>query len=67
MLDHEIIANGKCSVCGKPLQGNRIFVCEECENQDKKKFIELMKGSKLQVFPYYEPKIEVIQNEQDER
>lgn len=67
MLNHEIIVNGKCSVCGKPLQGNRIFVCEECENQDKKKFIELMKGSKLQAFPYSEPKIEVIQNEQDER
>ena len=26
----KVVANGNCIVCGKPLGGNRLFVCEEC-------------------------------------
>ena len=31
--DFQVIVNGNCTICGKPLSGNRIFICEECEEQ----------------------------------
>ena len=33
--DFQVIVNGNCTKCGKPLSGNRIFICEECEEQNK--------------------------------
>lgn len=27
----EVVVSGKCTVCGKPLNGGRLFVCKECE------------------------------------
>lgn len=33
--DFQVIVNGNCAKCGKPLSGNRIFICEECEEQSK--------------------------------
>ena len=33
--DFQVIVNGNCTKCGKPLSGNRIFICEECEEQSK--------------------------------
>ena len=30
---HEVVANGNCAICGKPLSGDRVFVCEECNNK----------------------------------
>lgn len=30
-----IIVNGNCVICGKPLSGNRLFLCEECEEKEK--------------------------------
>lgn len=45
MLNHEIIANGKCSVCGKPLTGKRIFVCEKCQRtSDQETLKKVMYG-----------------------
>ena len=35
MTKHEIIVNGGCAVCGRPLTGNRIYVCEECQRKAK--------------------------------
>ena len=32
----EIVCNGNCARCGKPLSGDRIFFCEECEELVKK-------------------------------
>lgn len=31
----EIVCNGNCARCGKPLSGDRIFFCEECEKKIK--------------------------------
>lgn len=28
-----IIENGRCVICGKPLKGNRLFVCEDCSKK----------------------------------
>jgi len=46
MLDHAIIDNGKCSICGKPLTGKQVFICEECQEKTQKQntdceFLEL--------------------------
>lgn len=35
MIKREIIVNGDCAVCGRPLTGNRIFICEECQRKAK--------------------------------
>lgn len=32
---HEVVANGNCTICGKPLSGDRVFVCEECNYEPK--------------------------------
>lgn len=34
--DFFIVVNGNCPNCGKPLNGNRIFLCEECGKQERK-------------------------------
>lgn len=31
MIGAEVVVNGHCSVCGKPLNCGRLFVCKECE------------------------------------
>ena len=36
----QVIVNGNCTKCGKPLSGNRIFICEECEEQSKESYNE---------------------------
>ena len=28
-----IIENGRCVICGKPLEENRLFVCEDCSKK----------------------------------
>lgn len=33
----EIVAHGNCARCGKPIEGNSIFLCDECKS--------LMKGA----------------------
>ena len=38
--DFQVIVNGNCTKCGKPLSGNRIFICEECEEQSKENYNE---------------------------
>lgn len=30
-LKAKIIVNGNCMICGKPLTGNNLFICEECQ------------------------------------
>ena len=32
-IKFEIVVNGNCAVCGKPLTGNRFMICEECEGK----------------------------------
>lgn len=29
-FDYKIVANGKCPLCGKPLNGDKIFICKKC-------------------------------------
>ncbi len=29
----EIVVNGNCAVCGKPLTGDRFMICKECEGK----------------------------------
>ena len=45
----EIVCNGNCARCGKPLSGDRIFFCEECEELIKKvdggKVLNSVKGT----------------------
>lgn len=31
--DIEIVSNGNCMICGKPLSGNKLYVCEECKKR----------------------------------
>ena len=31
MIGAEVVVSGKCTVCGKPLNGGRLFVCKNCE------------------------------------
>lgn len=30
---HEVVANGNCAICGKPLSGDKVFICEECSKK----------------------------------
>ena len=30
---HEVVTNGNCAICGKPLSGDRVFICEECSKK----------------------------------
>lgn len=32
----KIVVNGNCAVCGKPLTGNNIFICKECQGKENK-------------------------------
>lgn len=34
-LKFKVIVNGNCMMCGKPLSGERIFLCETCEKPEK--------------------------------
>lgn len=31
----KIITNGNCTVCGKPLGGDTLFLCEECRQKEQ--------------------------------
>ena len=30
--DFQVIVNGNCTKCGKPIEGNSIFLCDECKS-----------------------------------
>lgn len=30
----KIVENGKCVVCGKPLEKDRLFICRECQKKE---------------------------------
>lgn len=30
----EIVENGKCVLCGKPLEKDRLFICRECQKKE---------------------------------
>lgn len=30
---HKVVSNGNCAICGKPLSGDRVFICEECSKK----------------------------------
>lgn len=34
-LGIKVIVNGNCMICGKPLNNDRIFLCETCEKKEK--------------------------------
>jgi hypothetical protein len=36
-LKAKIIVNGNCMMCGKPLTGNNLFICEECQKKNEVK------------------------------
>lgn len=31
---------GKCGVCGKPITGDKIFLCEDCERENVKQVLK---------------------------
>ena len=31
----EVIVAGNCLVCGKPIEGDNIFLCDECSSKAK--------------------------------
>lgn len=41
-MDYKIVENGNCTLCGKKLEGNRLFVCEECSERMQKQDCEFL-------------------------
>lgn len=35
-FDHEIISRGNCTICGKPIDIDNIFLCSECMRKARK-------------------------------
>ena len=34
-MNHKVIVAGKCCICGKPIDTDRIFLCESCGKKNK--------------------------------
>ena len=53
-MNHKVIVAGKCCICGKPIDTDRIFLCESCGKknkeyqEDKSKCVNIIKEYKEQ-------------------